>query len=110
MLSLRPCRAFPALAICLLALASPRATAADEAMVVRMVNNAYLPDTLTVSVGSTVRFVNDDPEIHTATQTGGFDSGLIFPGESWQYTFTAPGEYQYVCLPHPFMVGTIVVQ
>lgn len=32
---------------------------------------------------------------------GGFDSGLLKPGEAWAFRFDAPGELGYYCVPHP---------
>ena len=78
---------------------------------VHAVNNTFTPAVLTVPVGTTIRFVNDDTEIHDVVQRGGgFDSGLLFQGNSWSYTFDTPGIFEYVCLPHPFMSGTITVE
>ena len=78
---------------------------------VRMRNNLYLPDALTVPVGTTVRFVNEDGDIHTVSQVGGgFESGLMFGRDAWTHTFNDPGTYEYFCLPHPFMRGTVTVQ
>ncbi|HEY7066496.1 MAG TPA: cupredoxin domain-containing protein [Chloroflexota bacterium] len=84
---------------------------ANQEPEVHMHNNAYQPEALTISAGTAVRFVNDDGDIHTASQVGGgFESGLLFSKDSWTYTFNDPGTYQFVCLPHPYMHGTIVVQ
>jgi hypothetical protein len=33
----------------------------------------------------------------------------IAPGKSYSFTFTTPGEYDYYCIPHPFMRGQIIV-
>ena len=97
-----------ALAVALLLGASVVAAQQPE---VHAKDNAYLPETLTVSPGTTVRFVNDDADIHTFTaRDGTFDSNLLFQGQVWQYVFNNPGTYEYFCLPHPWMVGTITVQ
>ncbi|MCP8315647.1 MAG: hypothetical protein H3Z51_02130, partial [archaeon] len=37
-------------------------------------------------------------------------SGPLYQGQSFSYTFTEPGVYVYHCDPHPYMVGTIIVQ
>ncbi len=96
----------------LLTLASSSlSAAAQDTVQIEMVNNSYEPSTLTVPVGTRVRFVNHDSEIHTVSQRGGgFESGLLFQGDSWTYVFNTPGTYEYFCLPHPFMVGTIIVE
>lgn len=48
---------------------------------------------------------------HTVTAVdGSFDSELLDPGESWSYTFETPGEYEYYCLPHPWMRARVIVE
>lgn len=72
----------------------------------------YSPETIKVVIGSnnTVTWVNNDNAVHTVTDSGVFDSGLIQPGQSWTHTFTTPGTYLYRCTIHPWMTGTIVVE
>jgi plastocyanin len=55
-------------------------------------------------------WVNEGQVAHTATATGVFDTGLIQPRASASYTFRQAGEHDYLCTPHPFMKGRIVVQ
>jgi plastocyanin len=87
------------------------AAAEQEPVEVRMQHNLYDPATLTVPAGTAVRFVNLDSDIHTVSQRGGgFESGLMFNGDSWTYVFNTPGTYEYFCLPHPLMIATITVQ
>jgi plastocyanin len=72
----------------------------------------YAPATLTVKVGTTVKWVNNEKRTtHSIlfTGPGGFESERIFPGESWQRTFDRPGAYAYTCGPHPEMKGKIDV-
>jgi plastocyanin len=40
---------------------------------------------------------------------GSFNTGFMMPGQSFTLTFTEPGVYQYVCMIHVGMNGTIVV-
>lgn len=78
---------------------------------VHTVNQAYQPDQITVAPGTAVNFYNDDADIHTITaKDGSFDSGLMFQGGNWTYVFNSPGTYEYYCLPHPWMLGTVTVQ
>ncbi len=74
-------------------------------------NFSFAPDTLTVKVGTTVTWTNQDSVVHTVTSdTNEFDSGGIGKGESFSYTFTAAGSYPYHCTPHHAqMSGTIIV-
>jgi amicyanin len=72
---------------------------------------AFSPATVTIAAGDTVTWTNTDPVVHTATSTSGaFDSGDIAQGDTFSFTFTTPGTYDYFCTPHPTMTGRIVVQ
>lgn len=63
-----------------------------------------------VSVGTTVVVTNTDDVQHTWTAVDGpFDSGALGPGDSFEFTFVEPGEFDYVCSFHPSMTGTIAV-
>jgi plastocyanin len=79
-----------------------------------LTTNAFSPNPIQVSVGTTVTWTNNDVEPHTvnagenATPSGLFDS-YIPPAGTFQHTFTEPGEYPYFCILHPNMVGTVVV-
>ncbi len=82
----------------------------------------YSPDTITVVIGvnNTVEWINNDTlagkgTAHTVTDTtqpsgGGFvGSGNLDANQSWSFTFTVPGTYQYHCGYHSWMSGTVVV-
>jgi nitrite reductase (NO-forming) len=71
----------------------------------------YSVNVLTIPAGTTVTWTNDDPGVaHTVTSVDGlFDSGFLNEGESWSYTFDDPGEYEYLCTPHPWMRAKIIV-
>lgn len=63
-----------------------------------------------IGVNNTVTWTNYDVSAHTVTSTNNmFDSGNINSGESYTHTFTAAGTYQYYCIYHPWMTGTVVV-
>jgi nitrite reductase (NO-forming) len=71
----------------------------------------YSINTLTVKVGTTVTWTNDDNMLHTVTALdGSFDSGFFDNGESFSYTFTEVGEFEYFCLPHPWMRAKVIVE
>lgn len=71
----------------------------------------YSVNELEITVGDTVTWTNeDDGVIHTVTAADeSFDSGFLAPGESWSYTFTEPGEFEYLCMPHPWMRARVIV-
>jgi plastocyanin len=71
----------------------------------------FVPPALTVPAGSTVTFVNDDTEPHTATADDkSFDSEAIDTSETWKHTFAKPGTFAYFCEMHPMMKGTLTVK
>ncbi len=72
----------------------------------------YSPNILTIQVGTTVTWTNDDPGMmHTVTSVdGSFDSGFLNEGDTWSYTFEEAGEYEYFCQPHPWMRAMVIVE
>jgi FtsP/CotA-like multicopper oxidase with cupredoxin domain len=78
----------------------------------------FSPSSITVVIGvnNTVIWTNNDDKPpaeseHTVTAIdGSFDSGGIFPGDSYSHTFTIPGTYYYHCALHPWMKGTVIVK
>ena len=78
---------------------------------VTMAGSRFEPATLTVAPGETVRWFNDDALPHTVSASDGtWDSGNLVPGQAVERRFDAPGSYPYICLYHPGMIGTIVVE
>ena len=80
-----------------------------------LTTDAYQPNPIQVSVGSTVTWTNNDAQPHTATSgenatpDGRFDSSILAPAATFDHTFTEAGEFSYFCLLHPNMVGTVSV-
>jgi plastocyanin len=76
--------------------------------------NAMAPQNLLVPVGTTVTFVNPagNANAHGAVSffEFEFDTGLLMPGQSFQHTFTRPGEFFYNDPEFPQSTGKIVVQ
>lgn len=75
-------------------------------------NFDYAPKAIKVKAGGTVTWTNSDPANHTATQSpggSGFDTGTLGKGDSETVTFKEPGTFQYVCVFHAFMTGTVEV-
>ncbi|WP_211261234.1 cupredoxin domain-containing protein [Pseudonocardia acaciae] len=71
----------------------------------------YAPATMTVKVGTTVTWTNQDQDPHTVTSMNGgpLRSPTLNNGQSFRYTFNAPGHFDYLCTIHPFMTATVVV-
>ena len=87
----------------------------------------FVPTEITINAGDTVEWRNVGAIPHTVTADPGrapssknialpdggqaFDSGWLTAGQSFRYTFSEPGVYRYVCLPHEQarMIGTVIV-
>lgn len=77
---------------------------------VNIQNSAFVPQNLTVVLGTTVRWTNRDSIAHTVTSTAGvFDSGTMNRGATFTHTFNTPGEFPYICAIHPSMTGKVTV-
>ena len=79
-------------------------------------NECYIPANITINAGDTVEFVNSDTAAHTVTggspadgPSGVFDSSLVMGGASYSFTFDDAGTYDYFCMVHPWMVGSVTV-
>jgi plastocyanin len=90
--------------------AAPTTTAAGAAFEVVMESFSFTPAEITVPAGATVTWVNRHGARHDVVAAdGAFASPLFGNGETFSFTFTAPGEYPYVCSIHPGMEGTVIV-
>ena len=88
----------------------PKAVAAASGSVT-VSDFTFAPGTITINQGDTVTWVNNGPTPHSATSSNGaFDTGIFPKGQSRSHTFNEAGTFAYICTPHPFMKGTVVVQ
>lgn len=77
---------------------------------VKIENFAFTPPALTVKVGDTVTFENDDDIPHlVVANDASFRSKALDTGDSYAFTFTKAGDYAYYCGLHPHMQGKITV-
>ena len=79
-------------------------------------NACYLPEDITINAGDTVKWDNVDTAAHTVTggspadgPSGAFDSSLLMAGMPYSFTFDDAGYYDYFCMAHPWMVGSVTV-
>ena len=85
------------------------ANAADTR--VKIANFTFEPAVLTVKVGTTVIWVNDDDIPHLVSEKDGkFRSSALDTGDKFSQTFSAAGTVEYFCAVHPHMTGKIVVE
>lgn len=81
-------------------------------MVVGQKNKQFTDSAITVKVGETVDFRNDDPFFHNVfslSLASTFDLGSYPAGESKSVTFDKPGKVEVMCAIHPTMFMTIEV-
>jgi plastocyanin len=83
---------------------------------VYMRNEKFSPARIEVVPGTTVTWTNHDAVPHNVTispvvisSSDGSESGLLYPGQSFSYTFTSQGTFQYHCQEHPGMIGEVIV-
>ena len=80
----------------------------------------FVPKLLNIQLGidNHIIWTNVDDVAHTVTPdqstedsySGEFGStGVIMPGETYEFTFTEPNEVPYHCEPHPWMTGTLII-
>ncbi len=84
------------------------AQAADTA--VKIDNFTFGPQKLTVKVGDTVTWTNEDDIPHTIVSIGRYRSAALDTGDKFSFTFTKAGTFEYFCGLHPQMQGTITVE
>ena len=104
-------RLLPVLAVLAgLFLATSAASADAPTRTITMPGKFYDPAQISVLVGTSVTWKNDDSINHTATADGdAFASGYLPPGGSFAFTFTKQGRYAFHCTIHKFMKGEIDV-
>ena len=80
-------------------------------------DSCFIPSTVVIALGGTVTWDITDTAAHTATggsategPSGVWDSSLIMAGSSFSHTFDAAGTFDYFCMVHPWMAGTVIVE
>jgi plastocyanin len=95
---------------------TPEAAAAEQgdaaAVAVDIQDFAYNPDPVTIEIGQSVTWTNQDSAPHTATAKDRdvLQSGTLNQGDTYTQTFDTPGTYDYFCEFHPNMKGVIIVE
>ena len=85
--------------------------AQDTTNVITIDNFTFSPKELTVAVGTTIKWVNHDDIPHTVVEKQTtFRSKVLDTDDSYSYTFTSAGAFDYFCGLHPHMVGQIIAK
>jgi len=77
----------------------------------------YFPSSIKIKQNAVITWKNMDSEMHTVTSgivmvgpDNVFSSGLISPEETFSYKFTTMRPYDYYCMLHPWMTGSVIVE
>ncbi len=93
----------------------------EKKVTVQIVGNSYYPKVVRIPVGTEVEWVNEDVFTYSEGEFAGihnvfveegperFASPLLGHAERFTHKFTQPGEYRYMCTPHPYMKGKVIV-
>ena len=74
-------------------------------------NDKFGPKVVSARVGDRLIWTNRDDVEHTVTSTEyGFDSGVIYPGQTFEIDITRQGQFYYSCRIHPEMEGRIKIK
>jgi copper-containing nitrite reductase/amicyanin len=74
-------------------------------------SNDFSQPVVRIKAGSSVTWLNTDNMVHfNQDDKGEFKTPILKSGERYTHTFKKPGTYNYVCVPHPWMKGKIVVR
>lgn len=92
---------------------------------VSIIGNSFSPKVIKIAPGTTVTWTNEDvftymageyAGIHNVAGTSapensdGLSGPLLAHGESFSHTFTEEWTYDYICTPHPYMKGRVIVE
>ncbi|MBI5598978.1 MAG: hypothetical protein HY890_04490 [Deltaproteobacteria bacterium] len=86
-----------------------------QALSTEKTKNVFMPGSIIIKKGETVRWVNNDAVAHLLASmpvigAQGIFSPRVEPGQRWEYKFDAAGEYYYICFIHKVMYGKITVE
>ncbi len=89
----------------------------EDTRIIEIKDFSFSPSTLSVKgvviagVNPKVTWINRDSVSHTVTVDSGTgpNSSILKPGDTYTYTFTKVGTFNYHCNIHPSMKGTVTV-
>jgi plastocyanin len=94
-----------------MAAAPDKAPPDKDVIVVKIQNLTLIPETVTITVGQTVRWTNnDDRDYLLVARDQSFKSGEMRPKEKFEHKFTEAGSFEYGCAIHPRLIGTVIVE
>lgn len=89
----------------------PPSAASGNTVEVKIADFAFDPATITIKVGTTIKWTNMDSAPHTVTaDDNSWTSARLKQGETYTHTFDQAGTYPYHCSLHSNMQATVIVQ
>lgn len=85
----------------------------EKPVEVSMLKFKFIPQVLEIKAGQTVQWVNKEKRQYHSVwfeKLGEAESEYLFPDDTWSKKFNKPGIYEYLCGPHPEMIGKIIVK
>lgn len=80
----------------------------EKGSAVKSSNKSFYPQITQIKSGDTVSWTNNDISVHTVTSKNElFDSGMMMPNDTFEQKFDDVGLFEYYCMLHPWMTGTI---
>jgi len=80
----------------------------EEGSAIKSSNKSFYPKLTQIKAGDTITWTNKDISVHTVTSNDElFDSGMLMPDDTFEQTFEEVGLYEYYCMLHPWMTGTV---
>ncbi|OHX11487.1 amicyanin [Chromobacterium sphagni] len=110
---MKPARiaAAPRLAAMLLMFAEAAAWAAPATITIDIAKFAFNPKEISVAPGTRVVWINRDDTPHTVSgRDKTFASKALDTDDKYEYTFANAGDFNYYCVVHPYMTGTVHVR
>lgn len=88
---------------------TPQATVSQKTYNISVANFAFNPATMTINQGDTVAWTNQDSAPHQIWGSD-FKSGVLSNGQSFSFTFSKTGTFDYICSIHQSMKGQVLVR
>ena len=102
------------LTLLLIILLLPEISLSDQKQItVEIYKFAFTPQEITISPGSTVRWINKEKRQYHSVwfeQLGEPEPDYLFPDDTYERKFEKNGSFPYRCGPHPKMTGVVHVK
>ena len=94
----------------LTATSSAKTQEIKEKNTIEIKQSSFSPNTYTIRPNTTIKWINQENTPHIIRSQGNFLSPALKNGESFSFTFIAPGEYFFECAIQTYMKGRIIVE